>query len=88
MKGVIQMTLLQEQAIALVRRMPDEQLFHLVSMLKNMEALLSSLRKSDPLSPSMNAYNELQKYRRPSSIERDYKGELAAIREERYATPH
>ena len=82
------MTLLQEQAVALVRRMPNEQLFHLVPMLKNMEALFSSLQKTSPASASMSAYNELQKYRRPQAVERDYRAELAAVREERYASPH
>jgi len=79
------MTLLQEQAVALVQGMPDEQLLHLVPMLKNLEALCSSLDEAQKTSVSMHAYNGLQKYRRQNAVVHDYKTELAALREEKYA---
>lgn len=77
------MTALQEQAVALIRQMSDDQVYYLVHMLKSLGT--DSSASPAPLSQSMQAYQALQKYRKASKEELNYKVELAAAREKKYA---
>ena len=75
------MTALQEQAVDLIKRLPDDKVFHVINILEGME--------SDTVTPmetqAQRAYQNLQKYRKSSPIERDYKAELNEALEEKYA---
>ncbi|MBQ7433331.1 MAG: hypothetical protein IJV50_07740 [Lachnospiraceae bacterium] len=78
------MTAMREQAIELVKRMPEDKIYYLLNILENIEELVisqNSVEKTD----AQTAYEELQKYRKPGVKERNYKEELYVALEEKYA---
>lgn len=81
------MTAIQEQAIEMVKRIPEDKTYILVNILENIEKLLSTDSSADN-TESMEAYQNLQKYRKPGTEERDYKAELYEALEEKYAGIH
>jgi hypothetical protein len=74
-------TTIQEQAIELIRELPDEKVYYLVGLLKSFR---TPENKEHDINESFRAYQELQKYRREGSTDRDYKAEMHSIWEERY----
>lgn len=78
------MTTLQEQAIEIIKQLPDDKIFHVIHILEGIKELFSS-EKEPEKTKSQKAYQELQKYRKSSSVDRDYKTELAEALEDKYA---
>ena len=78
------MTMLQEQAINIIKKLPDDKIYHVINILEGIERLFPMKDESE-LEKSQKAYQELQRYRKSSPIERDYKKELAEALEEKYA---
>ena len=78
------MTAIQERAFEMIRRLPDDKVYHIVQMLEGIEALTSPVSDGEKTLEQM-AYEDLQKFRRCSDVDIDYKEELARAREEKYA---
>lgn len=76
------MTLMQEQAMDLIRKMPDDKIYYLINLLEGLVEA-TPLYKSGPTN-SQRAYQNLQKFRRKGTEDRDYKAELYAALEEKY----
>ena len=76
------MTLMQEQAIDLITKLPDEKIYYLINFIEGFMEI-KQVEKSK-LTNSQKAYQNLQKFRKKSTIERDYKEELYAALEEKY----
>lgn len=77
------MTMLQEQAIDLIKKLPDDKIYHVINILEEIERLFP-MKDETGLEKSQKAYQELQQYRKSSPIERNYKAELAEALEEKY----
>lgn len=78
------MTLMQEQAMDLIKKIPDEKIYYLIN-------LLSGLVETPPIyrHESMNAqkaYEKLQKFRHKGTVARDYKAELYSALEKKYGS--
>ncbi len=87
------MTELKAEAIKMIQHMPNKELIKLMSYLES-SGIAATFKKSqetlknynpETLKDSMAAYEELQKYRRPSEVEIDYKAEYQKALEEKYA---
>ena len=77
------MTMLQEQAIDMIKKLPDDKIYYVVNILEGIEELF--MPKGDQRTErAQKAYQELQHYRKSSRVERDYKAELAEALEEKY----
>lgn len=76
------MTLMQEQAMDLIRKMPDEKIYYLVHLLEGLVETTSV--RGNELDNSQKAYENLQKYRCKGTVDRDYKAELHSALEEKY----
>lgn len=76
------MTMMQEQAMDLIKRMPDEKIYYLINLLEGFVDA-TPVYKSE-LTDSQRAYQNLQKFRRKGTEDRDYKAELYAALEEKY----
>ena len=76
--------MLQEQAIEMIKRIPEDKIYYVVNILQSIEGLFTtdSPGKNDK---AQTAYQELQRYRKSSQTERNYKAELAEALEEKYA---
>lgn len=72
------MTALQEQAIDLIRTLPDDRILWLLQELKKPATTTT-------ISDSLLALEELNALSRPLDVDIDEKAELAAAREEKYA---
>lgn len=72
------MTALQEQAIDLIRTLPDDRILWLLQELKKPATTTA-------ISDSLLALEELNALSRPLDVDIDEKAELAAAREEKYA---
>lgn len=79
------MTMLKERAVDIIRRMPEEKLFYVVQLLESVEEL-SENTKRDGVTQQQRALEDLQRFRKKSNVEIDYKAELAEAREEKYAS--
>lgn len=77
------MTMIQEQAIEMIKRMPDDKIYYVVSILEGIEGLFSDT-KVGGTTTAQKAYQNLQRFRKSGSVERDYKAELRAALEEKY----
>ena len=77
------MTMLQEQAIDIIKKLPDDKLYHIIHLLEGVEKLFP-VKEETGLEKSQKAYQELQRYRKSSLVDRDYKSELAEALEEKY----
>lgn len=83
LKGSDIMTAMREHAIEMVKRIPEDKMYYIVNILENLEGLVapeSIVEKSE----SQIAYQELQKYRRKGTTDRNYKEELYTALEEKY----
>ena len=78
------MTMLQKQAIDIIKKLPDDKIYHVINILEGIEKLFPEKEEAE-LEKSQKAYQELQRYRKIGSIDRDYKSELAEALEEKYA---
>ena len=78
------MTVLKERAVDMIRRMPEEKLYYVVQLLESVEGLSENI-ESDAKTPAQRALEDLQRFRKRSDVEIDYKAELAKAREEKYA---
>ncbi|WP_302610264.1 hypothetical protein [uncultured Mitsuokella sp.] len=75
-----------EEAEALIRQMPEDQVTALVKELqksKRIEEIFHPAAKKS--AKSMRAYENLRRMQKPGAADFDYKAELADAREERYA---
>ncbi|MDE6663952.1 MAG: UDP-N-acetylenolpyruvoylglucosamine reductase [Lachnospiraceae bacterium] len=78
------MTVLKEKAVDMISRMPEEKVYYLVQLLESVEGL-SANTAMDAEMPERRALEDLQRFRKRSDVEIDYKAELAKAREEKYA---
>lgn len=78
------MTMLKERAVDIIKRMPEEKLFYVVQLLESVEELSKNTKK-DGMTLEQRALEDLQRFRKKSDIEIDYKAELAEAREKKYA---
>lgn len=76
------MTLMQEQAIDLIKKMPDEKIYYLIHLLEDF--VEPPTLYSTESTVSQRAYQNLQKFRHRGTVERDYKAELCTALEEKY----
>jgi len=77
------MTMLKERAVDIINRMPEEKLYYVVQLLESVEELSENTVKGVK-TPERKALEDLQRFRKKSNIEIDYKAELAKAREEKY----
>ncbi len=70
------MTMLQEQAIDMIKKLPDDKIYYVVNILEGIEGLFMP-KDGQRRERAQKAYQELQHYRKNSPVERDYKAELA-----------
>lgn len=78
------MTMLQEKAVDMISRMSEEKLYYVVQLLESVEGLSENM-ENDAKTPAQMALEDLQRFRKRSDVEIDYKAELAKAREEKYA---
>ena len=64
------MTLMQEQAIDLITKLPDEKIYYLINFLEGFMDIKQV--EKNKLANSQKAYQNLQKFRQKSAIDRDY----------------
>ena len=76
------MTLMQEQAMDLIKKMPDEKIYYLIHLLEDF--VEPPTLYSTESTVSQRAYQNLQKFRHRGTVERDYKAELCTALEEKY----
>lgn len=79
------MTVMKERAIDMVSRMPEEKLYYVIQLLESVECLSENMIKGAK-TPAQKALEDLQRFRKRSDVEIDYKKELAKAREEKYAS--
>ena len=77
------MTVMKERAINMISRMPEEKLYYVVQLLESVEGLSENTVDGFE-TPEQKALKDLQRFRRRSDVEIDYKAELAKAREEKY----
>lgn len=78
------MTVMKERAIDMISRMPEEKLYYVIQLLESVEGLSENMIKGAK-TPAQKALEDLQRFRKRSDVEIDYKKELAKAREEKYA---
>lgn len=78
------MTAMKEKAIDMISRMPEEKLYYVIQLLESIEGLSKNMIK-EAKTPEQRALEDLQRFRKRSNVEIDYKAELAKAREEKYA---
>ena len=78
------MTMLKQRAVDMISRMPEEKLYYVVQLLESVEGL-SENTVNGVKTPEQRALEDLQRFRKRSNVEIDYKAELAKAREEKYA---
>lgn len=76
------MTAMKERAIDLISRMPEEKLYYIIQLLESIEGLSETMAKQIK-TPERKALEDLQRFRKRSDVEIDYKAELAKAREEK-----
>ena len=76
------MTLMQEQAMDLIKKMPDEKIYYLINLLSDLVET-TPIYKNEPTN-AQKAYKNLQKFRHRGTVDRDYKVELYSALEEKY----
>lgn len=78
------MTAMKERAIDIISRIPEEKLYYVIQLLESIEGLSENIIK-EAKTPAQIALEDLQRFRKQSDVEIDYKAELAKAREEKYA---
>lgn len=69
------MTIMQQRAIKIIEKLPDDKVCYVISILEGIEGLQSE-DGEEKLTKSQIAYQNLQHFRKRGSEERDYKEEL------------
>ena len=79
------MTQLREQAIEMIKEIPEDKIIYVWNILKNVKDLSEESKREDNLEGKTQALQTLQKFkgRLPESF--DYKKALAEAREDKYA---
>ena len=80
------MSIMQEKAYEMIKRLPDDKLYYIVRLLEGLEGLVLPAKNDDSMTVEQKAYEDLQQFRRCSDVEIDYKEELAQALEEKYAS--
>lgn len=79
------MTKLREQAIEMIKEMPEDKIIYVWNILKNVKDLSEEPNREDLLSEKGQALQILQKFKGRLPETFDYKKELEEAREEKYA---
>ena len=80
------MTQLREQAIEMIKEIPEDKIIYVVNILKNVRDLSEQPKKDQTLENDRQILREqLEQYRGRLPKEFDYKKELAEARDEKYA---
>lgn len=77
------MTVIQERAFEIIKRLPDDKVYYVVKILEGIEGV-SSQTDMDTKTQEQKAYENLQRFRKCSNTDIDYKTELEKALEERY----
>ncbi len=78
------MSQLLKEAHTMLDEIPEDKIIFLIEIMRGLKGLYSSPRKSSELSDAQKAYIELENFRKPSDVDRDYKEELAKVLEGKY----
>ncbi len=76
------MTVLKEKAFDMIQRIPDDNMFYVINILENLEAM--SKNKKEEKTQAMAAFDDLLKLRNRLPADFDAKRELEKAREEKY----
>ena len=86
------MTALKNQAVEMLRDVPDDKMIYVIDILRGLNGLFAESKKINISSPSSDttlsaheAWEELKKYKGTIIGEIDAKAELAEARDEKYA---
>lgn len=66
------MTAIKEKAFEMIRHLPDDTVYHIVQLIEGIEALKSPASNGEKTLEQM-AYEDLQKFRRCSDADIDYR---------------
>lgn len=75
------MTITQQHAMEIIKRLPDDKMYYVINILESIEGLAAETG-SEELAKSQKAYQKFQRFRKSSSVERDYKEEMHKALEE------
>lgn len=64
----------------MIQRLPNDKEYHMIQLLEGMDASTTALSNGEKTLEQM-AYEDLQKFRKCSKVDIDYKAELAQARE-------
>lgn len=78
------MSVMRQQAIEMVKRIPEDKIYYVINILANIEGLMTPPDRKTK-TDSQAAYEELKQYRKKGNMDRNYKEELYAALEEKYA---
>ncbi len=77
------MTVMQERAFEMIKRLPDDKVYYIVRMLEGIEGLIPE-NVMEVSTAEQEAYENLQRFRKCSDVEIDYKAELMQALEDKY----
>ncbi len=77
------MTVMQERAFEMIKRLPDDKVYYIVRMLEGIEGLIPE-NVMEVSTMEQKAYENLQRFRKCSDVEIDYKAELMQALEDKY----
>lgn len=77
------MTVMQERAFEMIKRLPDDKVYYIVRMLEGIERLIPE-NVMEVSTAEQKAYENLQRFRKCSDVEIDYKAELMQALEDKY----
>lgn len=77
------MSVMLDRAISMISDMPEEKLYYVVQLLESAQGLSENAPNGID-TPEMKALKDLQRFRRKSTVEIDYKAELTNARKSKY----
>ncbi|MCM1136877.1 MAG: hypothetical protein NC400_15055 [Clostridium sp.] len=77
------MTAMQERAFEMISRLPEDKVYYVVRLLEGIEGLIPQTT-AEVKTTEQGAYENLQRFRKSSSVEIDYRAELSEALEEKY----
>ena len=77
------MTVMQERAFEMIKRLPDDKVYYIVQMLEGIAGLIPE-KGMEAVSSEQKAYENLQRFRKCNDVEIDYKAELLQALEDKY----
>ncbi len=77
------MTVMQERGFEMIKRLPDDKVYYIVRMLEGIEGLIPE-NVMEVSTAEQKAYENLQRFRKCSDVEIDYKAELMQALEDKY----